>query len=356
MDTLKLVLSDSFSLCWAKQSTAAEPLCGWDALVVCAPRPHLTKDLWRWHHFPITSLHLCRLRKRKCQRAAWPDENVCFVLDQSEAHEWSEGLCDKTRAHVSRHEWKDVSVLGRIVCAFMCLYGSVCVCDVIWYFCVFCRERGSSCRSQGAPGLYKTSAPAGRLQGRSGCVDSFLRQMKEQKWLRLVFSGSYGRLWRWHSASLQVWLQLTLFKGLLKGRCVWWGLERVCMCQNALSIDAKGRSYFPWCLWNGLGCFKVTSFNRMKQCFLILIQCHDSLKHIEKSNARRSSHIQHTSTTLMEDREKRQLHSGQSWSWCRSIQDICPTVRAVHRFRPWKNEPRVQRSEASRDPGSHPTV
>lgn len=55
------------------------------------------------------------------------------------------------------------------------------------YLCVFDRERerGSSCRSQGALGLQKTSDPAGRLQGRSGCVDGFLRQMREQKWLCL---------------------------------------------------------------------------------------------------------------------------------------------------------------------------
>lgn len=39
--------------------------------------------------------------------------------------------------------------------------------------------------AKGPPGLQKTSDPAGRLQGRSGCVDSFLRQMREQKWLCL---------------------------------------------------------------------------------------------------------------------------------------------------------------------------
>ncbi|KAI4833305.1 hypothetical protein KUCAC02_016213, partial [Chaenocephalus aceratus] len=37
------------------------------------------------------------------------------------------------------------------------------------------------------PGLQKTSDPAGRLQGRSGWADSFLRQMREQTWLCLSY-------------------------------------------------------------------------------------------------------------------------------------------------------------------------
>lgn len=35
-------------------------------------------------------------------------------------------------------------------------------------------------------GVHKTSDPAGRLQGRSGCVDSLARRMIEQKWLSLA--------------------------------------------------------------------------------------------------------------------------------------------------------------------------
>lgn len=87
----------------------------------------------------------------------------------------------RTNTHVSKHNWRAISVLGHLnLFAFMCLYVSVCIFVFVW-----CRERGSSCRSQGPPGLWKTSDPAGRLRGRSGCVDSFLRHMREQEWLCL---------------------------------------------------------------------------------------------------------------------------------------------------------------------------
>ena len=84
--------------------------------------------------------------------------------------------------------WKDISALGHMR-MFVLLWDfmeSACVCLCI-FVCVWQRERerGSSCRSHGAPGLQKTSDPAGRLRGRSGCVDSFLRQMREQKCLCL---------------------------------------------------------------------------------------------------------------------------------------------------------------------------
>lgn len=190
MDTLKLVLSDSFSLCWAQQSTTAESLCGWDALVRCAPCPTTPKTCENditFYNYIIPPSQAKEAQMSGASVAGWE----CLLCSWPE---WS--------ARVGRGPvWQDVSTCqagtsGRMLVFWgawdrLCFYAfvskSVCVCVwVFLYFCVFYRERGSSCRSQGAPGLYKTSAPAGRLQGRSGCVDSFLRQMKEQKWLGLV--------------------------------------------------------------------------------------------------------------------------------------------------------------------------
>lgn len=89
-------------------------------------------------------------------------------------------VCTYTHEH-----WKDISALGHMqVFVLLCDFVEVRV-FVYVFVCVWQWERGSSCRSHGAPGLQKTSDPAGRLRGRSGCVDSFLRQMREQKWLCL---------------------------------------------------------------------------------------------------------------------------------------------------------------------------
>lgn len=57
--------------------------------------------------------------------------------------------------------------------------------SVYVYLCVCLTERDVAAAGAGGGGLWETSDPAGRLRGRSGCVDSFLRQMREQKWICL---------------------------------------------------------------------------------------------------------------------------------------------------------------------------
>ena len=80
------------------------------------------------------------------------------MFDESEERRWSEGpvwqgVC--TYMHtIIRHKWKDINVLGHMyVFVLLCFYVSACL--VFMHLCVFDREkeRGSSCRNQGAPGL-----------------------------------------------------------------------------------------------------------------------------------------------------------------------------------------------------------
>lgn len=173
--------------------------------------PHSAKDLWKWHHF------------LQLRHPTFAGQGSINVRGQCGMRWWESLLCSwpEWSARVVRGPvWQDASTCragmsGRMLvfwgawdhlCFYVFVSKCVCVCQ---YFCIsvcFTERERQQLQKPGGPRALQDVSPSWTPPGEVRMCWQLPEADERAKVAQARVSGSYGRLWRWHSASLQVWL------------------------------------------------------------------------------------------------------------------------------------------------------